>query len=243
MIVHHPNELTLACYAAGTIGTGMALAVATHLTFCPTCRAASSLAEDVGGALLEDLPPAAMAPGSLERLLARTSASAIDGGDLAVPLGRRTGASLGARAGAATRSYGTGQTKSGAARADVPPVREPALPPPLNRRAFGPWRPLTFGMRMRPLLPAGCFWAGIVEGAPGRVLPLHDHTGAEFTCVLSGGFSDAEGHYGPGDLVELAAGVGHRPVIDDDGPCVSFIATDGVRLHGVLGFVQRLFMR
>lgn len=202
MITHHPNEATLASYAAGTLSAGMAIVVATHLTFCPSCLAIAVLAESVGGALLDELPPVSMAPGSLDRVLART--------EMPAP------------------------------RPSPLPVREPGLPPPLNRCTFGAWRHLTFGMRVRPLMTADRCWAGLVEGAAGRTLPAHAHKGAEFTCVLSGAFSDQIGHYGPGDLVEVDAGIEHQPVTDSTGPCLCIIATEGIRLHGALGLAQRV---
>lgn len=120
------------------------------------------------------------------------------------------------------------------------PLLEPGLPPPLNRCAFGGWKPLTRGMWFRPLRLSDGVWAGLVEGAAGRVLPSHAHVGTEMTCVLSGSFSDVRGHYGPGDLVEVGTGEDHQPVIDKTGPCLSLIAIEGVRLGGVLGFAQRL---
>jgi len=56
--VHHPYDDTLARYAAGRLGAGPALVVATHFAGCPECRARVGLFEAVGGALLEEGPPA-----------------------------------------------------------------------------------------------------------------------------------------------------------------------------------------
>ena len=201
MIAHHPHEATIMAHATGTLAPGMALVVATHLTFCPACRSLDRLAEAVGGALLDDLEPVALTQGAFDRV-----------------------------------------TVAAARPVPFAPPRPVAadLPPPLNRMAFGKWRYLTIGMRFRPLLNGGKYWAGLVEGAAGRTLPSHGHKGAEFTCVLRGSFSDGEGRYGPGDLVEVDAGLDHQPVIDAGGPCLSFIATEGVRMHGLFGVAQRV---
>jgi putative transcriptional regulator len=68
---HHPSEATLIAYAAGQLDEPAALVVATHLALCPHCTRQVRLAEAVGGALLEELPEAEMAPDALAGLLAR----------------------------------------------------------------------------------------------------------------------------------------------------------------------------
>jgi putative transcriptional regulator len=72
MIRHHPSDATVTAYAAGSLPEGLALVVATHLTACPACRRLGSTAESIGGVMLEDLPPAAMAADALDRVLARS---------------------------------------------------------------------------------------------------------------------------------------------------------------------------
>ena len=39
-IAHHPSDLTLAAFAAGTLDEGRGLVVATHLATCAACRKA-----------------------------------------------------------------------------------------------------------------------------------------------------------------------------------------------------------
>jgi putative transcriptional regulator len=68
---HHPAEDTLLRHAAGTLPAGRSLVVATHLPFCPVCRASTRLGEALGGALLADMPAADMAPDALSRTMAR----------------------------------------------------------------------------------------------------------------------------------------------------------------------------
>ena len=48
MIHHHPNESTLAAYAAGMLDEGRSLVVATHVEMCSVCRRFTSALEDVG---------------------------------------------------------------------------------------------------------------------------------------------------------------------------------------------------
>jgi putative transcriptional regulator len=73
---HHPSEHLLLDYARGALAGGPAAVVAAHLGACPACRAVVRLGEAVGGELLEDAPPAALAPDALERALAALEAPA-----------------------------------------------------------------------------------------------------------------------------------------------------------------------
>ena len=70
-INHHPDAAMLAAYGAGTLDLGQHVAIATHLASCANCRAWARSLERVGGALLDDAAPAALADGALERALAR----------------------------------------------------------------------------------------------------------------------------------------------------------------------------
>lgn len=66
-IQHHPPEPMLAAFAAGTLDHGQHIAIATHLVSCPECQRLWRVMEEVGGAVVEGLPPVAMSTGALER--------------------------------------------------------------------------------------------------------------------------------------------------------------------------------
>lgn len=204
MTGHHPSDSTLAAYAAGSLPEGLGLVVATHLSFCPACRAATRMVEDAGGQLLEEMSPVAMSPGAMERVLGRGLAAAP-----AIP----------------------------------PPVRQTGLPPPLDRCSFGRWWPLVPGLRFRPLAVGGRAWAGLLMVGPGKALPAHGHDGLELACVLRGSFVDGAGHYGVGDIAEPQSDHDDPPRVEDSEPCVCIIASEGFRLRGVLGTVQRMLGR
>jgi putative transcriptional regulator len=75
----HPRPLTdewLVDYAAGTAPEAVAVLLRAHLSLCPEARATAARLEAVGGALLDGLAPAAMAPGALDAVLARLDAPA-----------------------------------------------------------------------------------------------------------------------------------------------------------------------
>jgi putative transcriptional regulator len=69
-IQHHPSDATLAAYAAGALDEARGLVVATHLTLCAHCRDAVHAFEQIGGAMLEEVEPAAMSAGALQRAMA-----------------------------------------------------------------------------------------------------------------------------------------------------------------------------
>jgi putative transcriptional regulator len=67
---HLPDDLLLA-YAAGSLSEGWSLAVASHLTYCPTCRQRDAALEAIGTAALEEMPPSPMDPHAFEACMAR----------------------------------------------------------------------------------------------------------------------------------------------------------------------------
>ncbi len=77
-IAHHTSAETLAQFAAGTLSEGAALVVKTHLSYCPLCRERAARFEAVGGALLDELPPAELSPGVFDRTMAALDAAALN---------------------------------------------------------------------------------------------------------------------------------------------------------------------
>ena len=76
MIRHHPAEASLIACAAGTMPTAHARVIEVHAARCPVCAAGLRAAEAAGGALLDALAPAPMAPDALARALARLDTAA-----------------------------------------------------------------------------------------------------------------------------------------------------------------------
>jgi putative transcriptional regulator len=121
-----------------------------------------------------------------------------------------------------------------------PPVLNPDLPAPLNRVAFGRWWMVGLGTRYRPFRAGGAAWGGLLFAQPGRSLPRHGHTGLELTCILSGAFADGSGVYGAGDLADPDADHDQPPVVIGTEPCLCVVASEGMRLRGLLGWAQRI---
>jgi putative transcriptional regulator len=79
----------------------------------------------------------------------------------------------------------------------------------------------------------------LLRGAAGTKLPSHGHEGSEYTCVLTGSFSDSNGIYTAGDLIEASEDLDHQPIVSPDAECVCLIAIEGhLRLHGLARLLQ-----
>lgn len=204
-LTHHPPEDLLVCYAAGSLGEAQALAVATHLAYCPACRRENGRLDEIGGALLEDLPPEPLAEDALASLLARLDC---EGGE--------------EPAGAACDAGDSGVL------GDMP-VPEP-LRTYLRERAGGAgWTVLAEGVQsLRLDVGKPPEVAEILRMTPGSALPAHRHSDQELILVLRGSFSeaagpfaDAGGRYAGGDLGEFEGGSIHTVLAGEDG-CVCY---------------------
>jgi putative transcriptional regulator len=97
------------------------------------------------------------------------------------------------------------------------------------------WRPLGFRVWHHPLPLTGAGALGLLKVAPGRVVPEHDHCGAELTLVLRGSFHDVTGTYRTGDIADLDETVAHQPVADPGPDCICLVASERpARFHGLI---------
>ena len=65
MTIEHPSDVVLSAFAAGTLDEAQRVAIAKHLNECKRCRVFVHAVEQVGGIVLDGLPPAPLADGSL----------------------------------------------------------------------------------------------------------------------------------------------------------------------------------
>lgn len=71
---HHPPDTWLLEHAAGALGVGEGLIVASHGTLCPQCRRELVAHEEAAGAALDALPPVDLSVGALDAVLGRLGA-------------------------------------------------------------------------------------------------------------------------------------------------------------------------
>lgn len=98
------------------------------------------------------------------------------------------------------------------------------------------------GIRSLQLKLGGAVQTQLMRISPGARTPVHTHFGREASLCLIGGFSDANGAYGPGDVSLTDPSITHQPVGDDDGVCFVLALTDaGLKFTGLFGVLQKIF--
>ncbi|WP_428267159.1 ChrR family anti-sigma-E factor [Haliangium sp.] len=192
---HHASDDMLVAHAAGLLGESESLLVACHLTLCPRCRARVEEAEALGAAVLTELPPAKLPPGTLDAVLARL--------DEPAPTSAPT------------------------------PATDPTglVPGPLfdlvGDLTTARWQRMLPGLELLalPALSDGMHTA-LVRIAGGGRIPKHRHPGFEGALVLTGGFTDDEGHFERGDLSLRDETKTHEQFVDRPAPCVWLLVAD-----------------
>lgn len=133
------------------------------------------------------------------------------------------------------------------AHKDVPAPPDLAMLPRAARSyPIGSWRWMGPGVHWRPIEVPADYGARVflLKAAPGTKMPHHTHTGTELTLVLSGAFSHAGGHYGPGDIDEADDTVDHQPIVAAGEDCVCLVAMEGkLHLLGAIGRLLQPFVR
>jgi putative transcriptional regulator len=124
-----------------------------------------------------------------------------------------------------------------------------SLPQPLRDVALigagkGGWTFAGPGVKSMTLEAGGKFGAKLLRIEPGHGAPNHDHTGTEYTLVVTGAFEDGTGYFGPGDVAIKRPGQIHHPIAANEGVCFALAVEEGeVAFTGALGVLQRMFTR
>lgn len=105
----------------------------------------------------------------------------------------------------------------------------PGVPAAVRQTGLGARRWFGVGRWIAPIrAPRTDGWRAILLRAPaGAQMPIHTHSGPEFTCVLTGAFRDSGQIYRAGDFVEITRDRRHRIEVTDQGPCLSILACRG----------------
>jgi putative transcriptional regulator len=74
-VTHHPSAELLAGFAAGRLDAGEHLAIAVHVSGCPSCRRLVRAVEGIGGSALEAVEPVAMEAGAFEAVTTKLDRS------------------------------------------------------------------------------------------------------------------------------------------------------------------------
>jgi putative transcriptional regulator len=194
---HHLDHSTILAYAAGTLDQSLALVVASHLSWCPQCRAAVRAAEALGGELMEDLVPATVSDACRSRTMAL-----IDGATLhRFPAAQAGEAAL-----------------PGPLARMLPVADLVALP--WKTKAPG------VAVYDVKLSPDARGQAKLLRIAPGRAVPEHGHGGEEVTLILRGAYRDHMGRFQRGDVADLDEDVEHKPIAEPGEDCICLVAIE-----------------
>jgi putative transcriptional regulator len=213
--LHPPAELLLD-YATGAAGEAVALIIATHLTFCPACRAEVARLEAVGGTILEEAAPVGIDETALDAVLAAIATPEVP----PAPPPRVASAPGGTR---------LAET--------VAPIPTPLAAYVGDDFAALPWKRVLKGIyEVRLPLWREPIRVRLLLARSGRALPEHGHRGNEMLLVLQGAFRDARGRVGRGDLDCCDEAVEHQPVVETGMDCICLSVTDApLRLTGPVG--------
>lgn len=170
--------------------------------------------ENVGGAVIENLPQASMSAGALAAAEARLNEAAPT---MAPDLPPQASSAEFAGLPYFVRRYRFGSWKWIAPSVYLRPI---TLPTHSNTRVF------------------------LLKSGPGTRMLQHSHTDIELTCVLSGAFSHDGGRYGPGDFDLGDETIQHQPIVEAGADCVCLVAMQGqLKLNGLIGRIMQPFVR
>ena len=82
---HHPSDIELVAFAAGTLNEAHRVDIASHVRGCENCHEFVRAMMHVGGLFLENLPPTSLAGGSLAAVMAQFDEGANGGERRAEP--------------------------------------------------------------------------------------------------------------------------------------------------------------
>lgn len=205
-------------YAAGCLDPAFCLLVETQAALRPDVERAVARAETIAGAFLESDEAMVLSDGAADKAMAMIDA------------------------------YEAGQSPvESAMRGAVDGLGELlSLPEPLRETALESfqkhkWQSLTKGVRRLKLDAGSQVEVELYRIEPGCTVPEHSHAGSEYTLVVSGGFRDESGSFGPGDISLNDENDTHQPTGDMDGICFALAVRDGgLKFTGMMGLIQRL---
>ena len=198
-IARHPSDALLLSYAAGRLPSGLGLVVAVHTEQCARCAAYVAALEAAGGAMLEDVQPAAMHADAVGKMMAALDATQVE------------------------------STGPATVRGPPPLPAGGTWPTALGGCQIAPWRWVGPGIRYSRVRLGGDdpVIVFLLRVAEGKYLPQHAHSGRELTQVLCGSFHDGRVQLHAGDFDAASRGVQHLPVVQSGGECVCLAAVQG----------------
>ena len=215
MSVHHPDEMLLTEYSAGTLTEPMALCVRMHLERCDQCRSQLDMLNSLGAIMLDHSHHASKVSDDLfDSILTRLDDPEQEAESREKP--------------SVTDSRSPLEKMLGTDLQSLPWKRQLADVSVCDLSDYFPGDE-------RVTLQKLC--------AGGRA-PSHTHGGKEATLVLTGAFADGNGVFSKGDFVILDQHHDHQPVALHGEDCITLSVLDApVRLTGRLTRLLNPFIR
>jgi putative transcriptional regulator len=204
----------LAQYAAGGLGHGMAVLMASYVTLSGKARADLDTLEHLNGVMLDEAEPVAVSASMLSSLESQLDTPEPE--PIAVP-------------------------DLGVHNEDLPSPLRAVLNAPIEQSK---WRFAYPGVRQMELaIGDRGEKVKLLKIKPGKAAPRHTHKGVEATLVLRGAFSDGNRLYERGDVAIADHDVQHRPRAQGEEDCICLAVTDGaLRFADTIAHVARDFL-
>ena len=216
------RERLSAAYASGALDAGLRLLVETqaHLTAQGVDQLLQS--EALAGAMLESETPMAMGSGALESVFARIAEDP--------------------RQQSPADTFRQAARRAGAVIDEILHLPKPIQDAALEAIGHGGWTFGGPGLRTLKLEIDGASKAEIMRIEPGWRAPRHNHSGGEYTLVMTGAFEDERGRYDVGDIAVAGPGVVHRPTAAPGAICYALAVTEGpLAFTGALGLLNKIW--
>ena len=197
---HHPDDITLLNYSAGSLSEPQALAISTHLSFCHECCANIKSLNRLGGALLDNITPATVDDREFDNFFDALKTRLACEQAPAAPEKN------------AQRGY-----------------KNPLLGYLNAQLKDLAWQRQTSSISkydLNNIMNVGGFKVALQKISAGAKVPTHTHRGQEYTVILSGGFSDELGVYHQGDFIARDASHKHSPTALQNEDCISLTVLD-----------------
>ncbi|MCU4674281.1 ChrR family anti-sigma-E factor [Catenovulum sp. 2E275] len=202
MINFHPSDKILENFAAANLSAGLALAVATHLDYCPLCRQTVQEYERAHAeSLLAEAP--LVVDESFDNMLAdilNTEPTNIN------------------------VNFSQQELKSSFIKLEQQKYVLPASLKPFYLKNSR-WRKLS-GVQTNKLGEYDDFRANLLYIEANTNVPMHTHKSLEITVVLAGTLCDEQGQYYPGDFIVLDNNITHSPATKDGQSCLCLAVMD-----------------
>ena len=209
-------ESLLIDYANGSLPLALEVLVETHISMNPASAKSIRMLLQLGGALLENSEPISLSEGSFEKLMAEIDSDFDKDQEVY------------------TNVSNDNNLLAFPLRNYVQDISRPKN-----------WKRIGIGLSEQAINFGESFGsAKLYKIAPGCSVPSHSHEGNEVTLVLSGGFTDEYGTYGPGDISIQETGAVHKPVADEDGECIVLAVNEGpIVLTGPVGRLLNMLIK